>query len=87
MSFMLQSHRRSCVVSALPPILPVQHRFRCGIVSVPAFPTRFLGDEEVLSDEFLDSLADRTVGFSGRQLSKFVFGLQAAVFGSGLSVV
>ena len=42
---------------------------------------------EVLSDEFLDSLADRTVGFSGRQLSKFVFGLQAAVFGSGLSVV
>jgi len=44
-------------------------------------------EADVLSDEFLDSLADRTVGFSGRQLSKFVFGLQAAVFGSGPDTV
>jgi ATPase family AAA domain-containing protein 3A/B len=44
-------------------------------------------DPEVLSDEYLDSIAARTAGFSGRQLSKLVFGLQAAVFGSGTDTV
>jgi ATPase family AAA domain-containing protein 3A/B len=44
-------------------------------------------EHEVLSDGFLDSVADRTAGFSGRQMSKLVTGLQAAVYGSGEDTV
>jgi len=36
-----------------------------------------------LDDTFLDSVAKRTEGFSGRQLAKLVLAYQAAVFGSG----
>ena len=32
-------------------------------------------------------VAERTAGFSGRQISKFVTGLQSAVYGSGADTV
>lgn len=41
--------------------------------------------DPALDDEFLDSVASRTHGFSGRQLAKLVVAYQAAVFGSGTS--
>merc|ERR1712124_162887 len=44
-------------------------------------------DHEVLSDQYLDDLADRTVGFSGRQMAKLVLAMQAAVYGSGPETV
>jgi len=44
-------------------------------------------DTEVLSDEYLDTIASRTVGFSGRQMAKLVLAMQAAVYGSGPETV
>lgn len=41
--------------------------------------------DENLNDEFIDDVARRTEGFSGRQLAKLVVAYQAAVFGSGTS--
>lgn len=39
--------------------------------------------DEALNQAFLDDVAARTDGFSGRQLAKLVLAYQAAVFGSG----
>lgn len=39
--------------------------------------------DEKLDDSFLEEVAKRTEGFSGRQLAKLVLAYQAAVFGSG----
>lgn len=39
--------------------------------------------DEAINDEYLDLIAQRTDGFSGRQLAKLVVAYQAAVFGSG----
>merc|ERR1711879_492656 len=39
--------------------------------------------DEALNDEFMDNVARRTEGFSGRQIAKLVVAYQAAVFGSG----
>lgn len=39
--------------------------------------------DPALDDAFLDDVAQRTEGFSGRQLAKLVLAYQAAVFGSG----
>ncbi|ORM42188.1 ATPase family AAA domain-containing protein 3-B [Babesia sp. Xinjiang] len=39
--------------------------------------------DERINDEFFARVADRTEGFSGRQLSKLCIGIQSAVFGSG----
>jgi len=39
--------------------------------------------DEALNASFLDDIATRTDGFSGRQLAKLVLAYQAAVFGSG----
>merc|ERR1719364_469142 len=43
--------------------------------------------DESLNENFLDEVADRTEGFSGRQLAKLVLAYQAAVFGSGTTVL
>merc|ERR1719330_1496110 len=40
-------------------------------------------DEEIRDTNFLNTVATRTEGFSGRQLAKLVIAYQAAVFGSG----
>mmetsp|Transcript_92227 Transcript_92227/g.192859 ORF Transcript_92227/g.192859 Transcript_92227/m.192859 type:complete len:554 (+) Transcript_92227:135-1796(+) len=40
-------------------------------------------DEELSKPEWLEDVAKRTEGFSGRQLAKLVIAYQAAVFGSG----
>jgi len=39
--------------------------------------------DEAINDAYLDDIAKRTEGFSGRQLAKLVVAYQAAVFGSG----
>merc|ERR1712113_806056 len=39
--------------------------------------------DEAINDDFLESLAKRTEGLSGRQLAKLVLAFQSAVFGSG----
>ncbi|CAE7531095.1 atad3-a [Symbiodinium natans] len=39
--------------------------------------------DQALDDSFLEQVAKRTDGFSGRQLAKLVLAYQAAVFGSG----
>jgi len=39
--------------------------------------------DEGIGTDFLEDVAKRTEGFSGRQLAKFVLALQSAVFGSG----
>merc|ERR1712113_768791 len=41
--------------------------------------------DDAIDSAYLDSVADRTNGFSGRQLAKLVLAYQAAVFGSGTS--
>lgn len=43
-------------------------------------------DPEINSD-FLQAVARRTEGFSGRQLAKLILGMQAAVFGSGTNTL
>lgn len=43
--------------------------------------------DEVVDPKFLDEVATRTEGFSGRQLAKLVLAYQAAVFGSGTTVL
>ena len=40
-------------------------------------------DEEVMTDAYLDDLAVRMDGFSGRQIAKTCLAFQSAVFGSG----
>ena len=40
-------------------------------------------DEAVKSEAYMEEMAHRMDGFSGRQIAKTVLGLQAAVFGSG----
>jgi ATPase family AAA domain-containing protein 3A/B len=44
-------------------------------------------EPQVLSDEYLDTVAARTVGFSGRQMAKLVLAMQAAVYGAGADTV
>lgn len=44
---------------------------------------RLIEVDEDLDEHFLESVATRTEGFSGRQLAKLVIAYQAAVFGSG----
>jgi ATPase family AAA domain-containing protein 3A/B len=39
-------------------------------------------DSEVYDERFLELVASKTAGFSGRQMSKLVLAWQAAVFGS-----
>jgi len=49
-------------------------------------PTKTGGVIEVdddINDEYLKKVAERTAGFSGRQLAKLVINYQSAVFGSG----
>eukprot|EP00428_Durinskia_dybowskii_P014276 CAMPEP_0170212890 /NCGR_PEP_ID=MMETSP0116_2-20130129/6067_1 /TAXON_ID=400756 /ORGANISM="Durinskia baltica, Strain CSIRO CS-38" /LENGTH=551 /DNA_ID=CAMNT_0010463437 /DNA_START=114 /DNA_END=1769 /DNA_ORIENTATION=+ len=41
--------------------------------------------DDAINDQFLDDVATRTEGFSGRQLAKLVIAYQAAVFGSGVT--
>lgn len=41
--------------------------------------------DEAINTDFVDDVARRTEGFSGRQLAKLVIAYQAAVFGSGTS--
>lgn len=43
--------------------------------------------DPALDDAFLQHVAERTEGFSGRQLAKLVLAYQAAVFGSGTKVL
>ena len=40
-------------------------------------------DDDVKSEEYMQELAKRTEGFSGRQITKTVLAFQSAVFGSG----
>lgn len=40
-----------------------------------------------INDEFVESVAERTDGLSGRQLAKLVLAFQSAVFGSGTKVL
>jgi len=49
----------------------------------PTKKGRVIEVDEAIGDKFLDDIAERTDGFSGRQLAKLVLAYQAAVFGSG----
>jgi len=49
----------------------------------PTKKGRLIEVEESINDAFLDEVAKKTDGFSGRQLAKLVIAYQAAVFGSG----
>ncbi|CDJ37071.1 ATPase, AAA family domain-containing protein, putative [Eimeria tenella] len=43
--------------------------------------------DERINDEFLKDVADKTEGFSGRQLAKLVLAMQAAAYGSGTNAL
>ncbi|KAL8434062.1 hypothetical protein Efla_001534 [Eimeria flavescens] len=43
--------------------------------------------DEKIDEQFLKEMADKTEGFSGRQLAKLVLAMQAAVFGSGTNTL
>merc|ERR1712151_1428324 len=43
--------------------------------------------DPAIDSAFLDDVATRTEGFSGRQLAKLVLAYQAAVFGSGTTML
>merc|ERR1712137_1042109 len=44
---------------------------------------RVIEVDPAIDEAFLDAVAEKTDGFSGRQLAKLVIAYQAAVFGSG----
>jgi len=52
-------------------------------VHKPTRKGRIIDVDESLDENFLNDVAKRTEGFSGRQLAKLVLAYQAAVFGSG----
>jgi len=52
-------------------------------IHAPTKKGRIIEVESALDEAFLDEVARRTDGFSGRQLAKLVLAYQAAVFGSG----
>jgi len=52
-------------------------------IHAPTKKGRIIEVDPALDDAFLDDVARRTEGFSGRQLAKLVLAYQAAVFGSG----
>jgi len=52
-------------------------------VHKPTRKGRLIEVDEAVDDAFLEDVAKRTEGFSGRQLAKLVLAYQAAVFGSG----
>lgn len=53
----------------------------------PTKKKRTIEVDESLGSAFLDDVATRTEGFSGRQLAKLVLAYQAAVFGSGTTML
>lgn len=52
-------------------------------IHAPTTKGRIIEVDSALDEAFLDEVARRTDGFSGRQLAKLVLAYQAAVFGSG----
>lgn len=49
----------------------------------PTKTAKQISIDPAIDDAYLQKMADRMEGFSGRQISKTVLGMQAAVFGSG----
>jgi len=69
------------------PSLPERRRmmrlFMDEHIHKPTARGKIIEVDPALDDKFLDDVAERTEGFSGRQLAKLVVAYQAAVFGSG----
>lgn len=59
------------------------HMFMDEYVHRPTRKGRLIEVDEAIDDAFIEDVAQRTEGFSGRQLAKLVVAYQAAVFGSG----
>jgi len=67
----------------LPERKRMLHRFMEEHIHRPTARGKVIEVDPSLDENFLESVAKRTEGFSGRQLAKLVVAYQAAVFGSG----
>jgi len=63
--------------------LRMLHMFMDEYVNKPTKKGRLIELDPAIDDAFLEDVATRTEGFSGRQIAKLVVAYQAAVFGSG----